>query len=62
MIGSCLTEGVMLHDAVLDGIFGLDDAALKARMDKAFGANADRILAHYRQAWPDAAPGGSYSS
>jgi para-nitrobenzyl esterase len=57
MIGSCLTEGVMLHDAALDRIFALDQAALSARLDKAFGANAAPILAHYRQAWPEASPG-----
>jgi para-nitrobenzyl esterase len=57
MIGSCLTEGVMLHDAALDRIFALDAADLDARLARAFGADAGRIRDHYHQLWPDVSPG-----
>jgi para-nitrobenzyl esterase len=57
MIGTCLTEGVMLHDAALDAIFALDGPGLSARLSQAFGEHAGALEAHYRRAWPQASPG-----
>jgi para-nitrobenzyl esterase len=57
LIGTCLTEGTMLHDPVLEQIFALDEVRLVARMSKVFGEKADRLYKQYRQQWPEVTAG-----
>jgi len=41
-------------------VFTLTDDGLKARLEKEFGANAEKVLTTYRKSRPDASPGDLY--
>jgi para-nitrobenzyl esterase len=57
LIGSCLTEGSLLHDQILTQIFAIDEAELVRRLEEVFGKDAEKIHKHYRDEWPQASPG-----
>jgi para-nitrobenzyl esterase len=46
--------GTTLDDAAMVGRFDISDADIKARLQKRYAAQADRIVDAYRRRWPDA--------
>jgi len=48
--------GTTLDDAAMRGRFDIDDAGVKARLQKRYPQHADRIFDTYRRHYPDASP------